>query len=49
MPDKRTAPVAESLLGPVTDDVPISYGQNFAKQERQSAKIFSSSLLPILQ
>jgi len=32
MPDKRTAPVAESLLGPVTSDVPISYGQKFAKQ-----------------
>jgi len=27
---RKTAPVAESLLGPVTSDVPISYGQKFA-------------------
>jgi glucosamine-6-phosphate deaminase len=27
---RKTGPVAESLLGPVTSDVPISYGQNFA-------------------
>jgi len=29
---RKTSPVAESLLGPVTADVPISYGQKFAKQ-----------------
>ena len=28
--ERKTAPVAESLLGPVTSDVPISYGQKFA-------------------
>jgi glucosamine-6-phosphate deaminase len=28
---RKTDPVAESLLGPVTADVPISYGQKFAK------------------
>ena len=27
---RKTAPVAESLLGPVTSDVPISYGQKMA-------------------
>jgi glucosamine-6-phosphate deaminase len=27
---RKTGPVAESLLGPVTSDVPISYGQKFA-------------------
>ncbi len=27
---RKTAPVAESILGPVTSDVPISYGQKFA-------------------
>ncbi len=29
--ERKTEPVAESLLGPVTSDVPISYGQKFAK------------------
>ena len=29
---RKTGPVAESILGPVTSDVPISYGQKFAKQ-----------------
>jgi glucosamine-6-phosphate deaminase len=29
---RKTGPVAESLLGPVTADVPISYGQKFAKE-----------------
>ena len=28
--ERKTGPVAESLLGPVTADVPISYGQKFA-------------------
>ncbi len=27
---RKTGPIAESLLGPVTADVPISYGQKFA-------------------
>lgn len=29
---RKTGPVAESLLGPVTADVPISYGQKFAAE-----------------
>lgn len=29
---RKTAPVAESILGPVTSDVPISYGQRLAEQ-----------------
>lgn len=29
---RKTGPVAESILGPVTADVPISYGQKFAKE-----------------
>ncbi len=29
---RKTGPVAESILGPVTSDVPISYGQKFARQ-----------------
>lgn len=29
---RKTEPVAESLLGPVTSDVPISYGQKFAEK-----------------
>ncbi|GAB4325775.1 MAG: glucosamine-6-phosphate deaminase [Candidatus Sumerlaeia bacterium] len=29
---RKTGPVAESLLGPVTADVPISYSQKFAKE-----------------
>jgi len=29
---RKTGPVAESILGPVTSDVPISYGQKFAQK-----------------
>lgn len=29
---RKTQPISESLLGPVTEDVPISYGQNYASQ-----------------
>lgn len=29
---RKTLPVSESLLGPVTEDVPISYGQKYASQ-----------------
>ena len=29
---RKTEPVAESLLGPVTSDIPISYGQTFAEK-----------------
>jgi glucosamine-6-phosphate deaminase len=30
--ERKVGPVAESLLGPVTPDVPISYGQVYAKR-----------------
>ena len=29
---RKTHPIAESLLGPVTEDVPISYGQKYASE-----------------